>query len=512
MKNFLLFLLLSIFFIPSKAQNFSRTYSSNAYLAQWVSPADSGNFYVAAYDDHADILVSKMDANGTPIWSKQLGEPWLKELVFDVITDDSSRLVIAASQEDGSGSYRQGWLICFQPDGQIAYSKLIGTTGEFHSPNCILKEPNNGVTIAYNFDDGASIYATKLVSFSWKGTILREKAVNNGGTLRCTRRNDGGYILYEMFGCTIIPLNATWTNSTGILHDFFSYLDFQPAKMLQVSDSDYYVVGMVDYMGWIGHLHVYYGQYFQINWVSAMNYPRDLNFRDIHRLTDGSFLIVGTSPATTITDSSQIIVVHADSVMHPLHSVVFSDNYTVESFEQMKTMVVNDSGLIFAGAFYNWSTGLAEGLRLTRTDLTSLNTCAWKDTSLTFVRDSSHQTQGFTPALISTTTQTFGYIPTITPVTMTSLECYQHVGLEEEEPRAVSLFPNPCSTTLNVEFGDQFAGSFAISIVDMSGRILLQKNRSGREKEVLDVRSLAPGMYILNCEGLEPMTFLKTDE
>ncbi len=62
-----------------------------------------------------------------------------------------------------------------------------------------------------------------------------------------------------------------------------------------------------------------------------------------------------------------------------------------------------------------------------------------------------------------------------------------------------SLYPNPSSGTLFVEHGSEAAGN--VRIMDPSGRIVHTSRTSG-ERTVIDLASLAKGMYVLELRNV----------
>ena len=64
-----------------------------------------------------------------------------------------------------------------------------------------------------------------------------------------------------------------------------------------------------------------------------------------------------------------------------------------------------------------------------------------------------------------------------------------------ENSSLISIYPNPVSDILAVEF----AGEFLYQITDLSGRIVLQGN--GVDKETISVKEFAAGTYVINVSG-----------
>lgn len=83
---------------------------------------------------------------------------------------------------------------------------------------------------------------------------------------------------------------------------------------------------------------------------------------------------------------------------------------------------------------------------------------------------------------------------------------YQTVtGIEENNGLSnVSVYPNPVSSTLNVDLTADFEGQLNFRIMDMTGRTLSTEsveNYGGEMHQTINVSNLSKGMYILSIEG-----------
>ncbi|MGB1041324.1 MAG: T9SS type A sorting domain-containing protein, partial [Flavobacteriales bacterium] len=77
----------------------------------------------------------------------------------------------------------------------------------------------------------------------------------------------------------------------------------------------------------------------------------------------------------------------------------------------------------------------------------------------------------------------------------------------------VTVFPNPVSNFLQLNFSDNILKSEKISIVDVSGKTILKRNITSKENRI-DVSMLKNGVYILLMEGksnhsFKPIRFVK---
>lgn len=74
---------------------------------------------------------------------------------------------------------------------------------------------------------------------------------------------------------------------------------------------------------------------------------------------------------------------------------------------------------------------------------------------------------------------------------------------------AVSAYPNPVATELTVELDAQNSGTYALEMLDLSGRVVLADNIhavAGMNRTSVDVSTLAKGMYMLSIRNSEGFT------
>ena len=69
--------------------------------------------------------------------------------------------------------------------------------------------------------------------------------------------------------------------------------------------------------------------------------------------------------------------------------------------------------------------------------------------------------------------------------------------------KSFSIYPNPASQTANVQFANAFNGKLVITITDINGNKVLQKDLSGNHLNFikLDVNTLKSGSYIISVTG-----------
>ncbi|TND10551.1 MAG: hypothetical protein FD123_193 [Bacteroidetes bacterium] len=75
-------------------------------------------------------------------------------------------------------------------------------------------------------------------------------------------------------------------------------------------------------------------------------------------------------------------------------------------------------------------------------------------------------------------------------------------------PEGLSLYPNPASGSLQVQVGG-IAGNYRITVMDASGRLVMESEYNSGEKTTLDITALAEGIYVLRVTGDNGQSFTK---
>tara|TARA_B100001094_G_C18155089_1_gene785953 strand:+ start:582 stop:1094 length:513 start_codon:yes stop_codon:yes gene_type:complete len=69
----------------------------------------------------------------------------------------------------------------------------------------------------------------------------------------------------------------------------------------------------------------------------------------------------------------------------------------------------------------------------------------------------------------------------------------------------LAIFPNPTSTNLNVSFNLPQADDISITLYDLQGKVVLEKNLGttavGKHQQVLDISALTNGIYVCKISG-----------
>ena len=74
-------------------------------------------------------------------------------------------------------------------------------------------------------------------------------------------------------------------------------------------------------------------------------------------------------------------------------------------------------------------------------------------------------------------------------------------SIEEESTNSFRMYPNPATEKLNVEFTDNNYSSIMVSVLDMTGRVILNSDNTVLQNRItLNASGLVEGNYVLKLE------------
>ena len=79
------------------------------------------------------------------------------------------------------------------------------------------------------------------------------------------------------------------------------------------------------------------------------------------------------------------------------------------------------------------------------------------------------------------------------------------LGVEDSGAPAFSIYPNPASNTVTIDFSETFASSAIVAVYDISGKKIIETNVDTR-KNIINVQSLDSGMYFFEITSEENRT------
>jgi hypothetical protein len=79
--------------------------------------------------------------------------------------------------------------------------------------------------------------------------------------------------------------------------------------------------------------------------------------------------------------------------------------------------------------------------------------------------------------------------------TVTVSQAKSNIGIDELQGNELSIFPNPTKGNFKIVPAKRFNGILDVQIVDMDGRIVLEKQYSGKKEYEVDLSSASAGSY-----------------
>ncbi|TPG65604.1 T9SS type A sorting domain-containing protein [Hymenobacter nivis] len=82
-----------------------------------------------------------------------------------------------------------------------------------------------------------------------------------------------------------------------------------------------------------------------------------------------------------------------------------------------------------------------------------------------------------------------------------SLSPVRSVSFTQVGPLAIGLYPNPAVASTQLDLSQLPAGTYQVSVVDMTGRSVLSASLAGAQLHTLDLAKLASGSYVVQVRG-----------
>ncbi|MCD4745213.1 MAG: hypothetical protein K8R58_02820, partial [Bacteroidales bacterium] len=187
------------------------TSDNNLIIAGYTNSFGSGNF---------DFILSKLDFDGTHLWSKTYGG-YNHDYIFDVVeTSDNGFLALGYTNSFGAGNY-DILLIKTDNSGNLIWSSTYG--GYNDDKAFQIKKTNDGGYIIIGFSDsfGAGGYDVYLFKVNEAGNLIWAKSFggeNDEYNAYFDIANDGGYIINsttESFGSSDADMLIIKTDESG---------------------------------------------------------------------------------------------------------------------------------------------------------------------------------------------------------------------------------------------------------------------------------------------------------
>jgi hypothetical protein len=507
MKKLLLlsFVLLSGQLLAQNSMQKYFTYpTANQYPSYYYSAASAPCSYSGGYlmawseDANSNVYVSKTDANGNPVWTKQISS-----LGFPI----SGIKVSAVGELSWGGTYLLGYgtdpatmynmsafMIWFDPSGNAVWSrKYIVSDAAYYSPS-VSELPSGDLILTISTYTNILImktdaYGSPIWTSSFAGDTIGGKnpgfdtrPCSDGGFL-CTGKRDSDAFL--------VKTDANGQMQWAKIYQSGTYT--QPRTIASTSDGNYVMAGFQDMGGYIMKVNaggnvLWHKTYTDNNFYGVV-------FDKITELSNGDLAAYASSYGSPI-------VVRTDAQGNLISAkTIGSGTGTFYSSGAPSMRKSNSDALLISGFCTNSVGGIYPHLFVTDEQL-GLD-CGQNDVYMVVTPVSTANTNISTdvyPVYAAVTSAS------ITPVLSTvASEAYSYcMTTAVTETGAVEnmyVFPNPSSTETVLQLSANAAvkGITAVRIFDVQGKMVKQMDvqQAGAGKVAINVSDLNAGVYMV---------------
>jgi hypothetical protein len=482
-----------------------------------IIQAKNGDYAIAGYTPSYgaggyDFYILKLDNAGNLQWTKTIGGINNDEAESIIQTRDGGFAIIGTTGSFGTGG--DVYVVKLDSLGNLKWTKTIGGSGADY-----------GASIVQTMDDGFAItgttnthqpYLIRLDSagnLKWTKTII--SPAGYGGSI--IQAKDGGFAITgytvptsTMSDVLIVKFDSTgnlqWLKTIGGLNNDYG------ESIIQSKDGNYVVTGTTASFG-AGGDDVYViklDSTGSIKWTKTIGGKKNDDGYCIIQNKNGSYTIAaGTN---SFADS-----LHGDTYIINLDSngnLNWTKTIGGKSETDYCTSIVQtfDGGFALAGVTFSYGDGSSDIYFL---KLDSLgNTCDTVGSGGMITSSDSGRvtlsggTIGSGGAITSSDSGRVGSGGILTSV------CNIITPTKNVKPPSdnFQLSPNPCTTTLNIDFETQ-PNLSSIQITDITGRVRLTYNLQLTTYDFpINISALAPGMYFIrinSISGTEVRKFIK---
>jgi len=283
-----------------------------------------GGYYGQGFG-FSDIQLIKTDKNGDTTWTRSYGSIF-NDRAYDMIAVSSGGYAtVGRSSSFGQGGFGDVFVTRISGNGTLQWSETYGGT---------------------NFEQGHSIFET----------------------------SDGGFILANFDGYLIkidASGNLQWDKTYGGPQDD----DIQSVE--QTSDGGYILAGMTESSGVGGQdiLVIKTDAMGDTTWANTVGGFQNERAWDVHQLTDGSYILVGSSSSWGV-GSDDLYLIHLSSSGTLDWSTVYGTSNSEAGYDVIE---LSDGSLVIAGQANGDSFGGNTDVYLLKTNSTGI-----KDWSMTY--------------------------------------------------------------------------------------------------------------------------------
>ena len=462
-----------------------------------------------------NVYIIKMDSLGMQQWTKVVGTTKYSR-GYSIIQTKDGGFAITGYMDSVYGAGLNVYVIKLDGGGNIKWTKTIGGTNEDIGYSIVQTKDGGYIIGGSTSSYGAGSDDFYVVKLDSVGNIQWTKTIGGGlndDASSIVLTKDGGYILVgstysyqsKEYGINVyvVKLNSVgslqWTKSIGGGAEWGN-------SIIQTDDGGYAITGGSNsYAGYYSDVYMLkLNAYGNIEWTKTIGTGLGVTEgASIVQTKDHGYVITGSSDSAGSGYNMDVYVVRLDSVGNLRWTRTIGGSGDNEGSSIIQT---RDLGFAITGFTNSYGAGDYD-VFVIKLD-TAGEVCIPEGTRGVV---SSGGTIGSGSIVGSGGAITSSDSGRVSSGGIDSVLCKAISGIDNftEIKKEITLYPNPCSNTLNIDFVNQPNFS-SIQITDITGRMLFTDHRQlNTDQYSIDVSSLNSGMYFLLLNSLSSTSLKK---
>ncbi len=451
-----------------------------------------------------NFYVVKLDSKGNLQWTQSIGGNGNEEAYAIVETKDGGYAIGGSTNSYGAGGYDM-YIVKLDSMGALKWTKTIGGFGSDICYSLVQSKDGGFALTGYTFafgNGGSDVYIVKLDStgnLKWTKTVGGANSEQGNSIIQTY---DGGYAitgLTRSYGAGnsdvyVVKIdsagNLLWTKTIGGRGDDIGN------SIIQTHDGGYAIAGYTNSFG-VGNNDMYIirlDSLGTLKWTNTFGGAGTEEGNSIIQTWDGGYALGGyTNSYGAGGFDVYLIKLDSSDILQWTKVIGGANSEMGHSLIQTK-----DKGFGITGITTTFGLGKGDFYFIKLDSSASFCNSINSGGSITR-QDSGLVSSG---GLISSgatlssggTESALGVITNVCNVISTSKNKYSANSYLE-------IFPNPCSTTLTIDF-ETPSNLSSIQIMDITGRVLLTDHcLLTTDHYSIDVSALVPGMYFLRINS-----------
>lgn len=475
-----------------------------------VCATDVGGYIMAgsSMGDYNAFLVNT-DAYGNVNWAKQyqtLDDSGLRSIIPSV----DGGWISTGFVDDIFGIYHSIFVFKVAANGDLIWSKILGTTGDDEGMD-VIQTPDGNILIAgLTRDSSSNIFLAKLTASGdsvWTKTFTGP--LNSFG-IDIKQTPDGGFIILSDDVDHLMSLskldadgNIEWQKGYGS----FDGLSQSIGNVVYTPDGGYATLGLTYKDDSWDVILIKTDSIGDFEWAKTYNNASDL-YNGLLVTPSGGFLISGGTFNDEINDAMLINTTEDGNINW---AATYGD---VEYEDGNKAVLTRDRGYAFTCTAID-EPGHTESIILIKTDSVGNSNCNFAyiypevDTMILITYNiTSVVTYGGMEFFDGETVVIDGYVM--------DTVCALVVPIADAQNSAnITWFPNPTSNHLYVDCNNNINNKYDFLMVDLTGKVVFETAISSNDLNDLDISMLPNGLYYCvifeSGNNISSFKIIKTD-